>query len=630
MAAKKQAGKIRTVKNPGKKGQAETAGNRIKRNVRENALLFPVMFVLGFLPLILRYYSYDSKLSGFSWYGKSGGALDFFLYYKSVFFIIASAVMLLLLIYYGMREKRQGRKTDLYLLLPVLVYAVFTVISAACSDWQYFAVRGLSEHFEGLFVHLGYCTVLLYGAYFLRTRSQLKAVVSVWNVGIVLLLLFGILQLAGVDVINSRVMTWLMFPARFWPKAGTLLGNVFEKGRVYMSLYNPNYVASYAVLALPVLLSVCLAAQKRWKRALYFLEAALLFLCLLGSGARSGLLALCVTLSLLLFLNRENRKEWKRQLAAVCACAVVFGGIFLGYNQWKEHSVTKRLESGLSGGEAQAKETQEALEAIETLDDFVEITYGGETLRIECGRKADGSLSLLLTDKNGETVETKAGEDSDLVLSDKRFPFRIFQVNSNNIPHFSVEIDGENWIFSNQTGYKGYFYLNRYGKYTKIENAEPVLFTDRYRRMFSGRGYIWGRSLPLLKDSVVIGSGPDTFAFRFPQKDYIEAKRAGMSGAVITKPHNMYLQIGIQNGCIALFALAALYVFYAAESLRLYWKKRERDGLSRMGAGLFTGVTGYMVVGIVNDSMIVTAPLFWALLGLGWAVNRMVKGSDEI
>lgn len=635
MAAKKQKGKAQASEKQMKKRQTaenqrkmrwmETAGSKIMESIRTNALLFPVMFVLAVLPLILRYHSYDSKLSDFSWHAENGQALDFFLYYKSVWFLLASAVMLLLLAYYGVREKRQRQGVDMRLLIPVSIYAVFTLLSAVFSKQWYFAVHGVSGHFEGLFVHLGYCVAVLYAAYFLRAKEQLRAVINVWNVGILLLLLFGIFQLAGVDVINSKLMTWLMFPARFWPKAGTLLDNVFEKGRVYVSLYNPNYVGTYAVLVLPVLLSVCLVAKKKWKKALYFLEAALLFLCLLGSGARSGLLALCVTLPLFFLLNRGSLKEWKRQLIALVVLAVVFGGTFLGYNEWKNHSVTERLESGLFQGETQ--ENGE-LEAIETLDDCVEITYGGETLRIECEKDADGRLSLILTDKDGKKVEAEAGDEGGLLLLDDRFPFTIYQVDSNNVPNFAITIDGTDWIFSNQTGYKGYFYLNRYGKYTKIENAKPVLFTDRYRRMFSGRGYIWGRSIPLLKDSIIIGSGPDTFTFRFPQRDYIGAKRAAMSGAVVSKPHNMYLQIGIQNGCIALLALLALYVIYAVRSLKLYWKMQERSRLSRMGVGFFVGITGYMLVGLVNDSMIVTAPLFWVVLGMGWAVNRIVEGSD--
>lgn len=645
MAAKKQAGKMRTAKSRMKKRQTaggqmkkrrmETSDSGITGSIRANALLFPVMFVLGVLPLILRYHSYDSKLSGFSWHAENGKVLDFFLYYKGVWFLLASAVMLLLLVYYGVREKRQRRGVDLWLLIPVAVYAIFTLLSAVFSKQRYFAVHGVSDHFEGLFVHLGYCIAVLYAAYFLRTKEQLKAVINVWNVGILLLLLFGIFQLAGVDVINSKLMTWLMFPAKFWPKAGTLLNNVFEKGRVYVSLYNPNYVGTYVVLVFPVLLSVCLVSEKKWKKLVYFLEAVLLFLCLLGSGARSGLLALCVTVPLLLLLNRGNLKEWKRQLLALAVLAVVFCGTFLGYNEWKNHSVTERLESGLFQEETQENTAQEntaqengALEKIETLDDCIEITYGGETLRIECEKDADGRLSLILMDKDGKKVETEAGDEGGLRLLDDRFPFAVYQIDSNNILNFAVTIDGTDWVFSNQTGYKGYFYLNRYGKYTKIENAKPVLFTDRYRRMFSGRGYIWGRSIPLLKDSIMIGSGPDTFTFRFPQRDYVGAKRAAMSGAVVSKPHNMYLQIGIQNGCIALLAFLALYVIYAVRSLKLYWKRRERSRLSRMGAGFFVGITGYMLVGLVNDSMIVTAPLFWVVLGMGWAVNRIVEGSD--
>ena len=35
------------------------------------------------------------------------------------------------------------------------------------------------------------------------------------------------------------------------------------------------------------------------------------------------------------------------------------------------------------------------------------------------------------------------------------------------------------------------------------------------------------------------------------------------------------------------------------------------------------GIIGYLISGISNDSTITVAPLFWALLGIGFAVNRM-------
>src|SRR5207237_57983 len=34
--------------------------------------------------------------------------------------------------------------------------------------------------------------------------------------------------------------------------------------------------------------------------------------------------------------------------------------------------------------------------------------------------------------------------------------------------------------------------------------------------LFSGRGYIWSRSLTLLKDHILLGAGPGVFPFTFP------------------------------------------------------------------------------------------------------------------
>ena len=35
-----------------------------------------------------------------------------------------------------------------------------------------------------------------------------------------------------------------------------------------------------------------------------------------------------------------------------------------------------------------------------------------------------------------------------------------------------------------------------------------------------------------------------------------------------------------------------------------------------------------MIVGLANDSNVCTAPGFWIMLGLGMAVNRIIKASD--
>ena len=47
-------------------------------------------------------------------------------------------------------------------------------------------------------------------------------------------------------------------------------------------------------------------------------------------------------------------------------------------------------------------------------------------------------------------------------------------------------------------------------------------------------------------------------------------------------------------------------------------------------AGLFAGVMAYLVTGIFNDQIMSVAPLFYGMLGLGIAINRLIKNSDNI
>ena len=50
---------------------------------------------------------------------------------------------------------------------------------------------------------------------------------------------------------------------------------------------------------------------------------------------------------------------------------------------------------------------------------------------------------------------------------------------------------------------------------------------------------------------------------------------------------------------------------------------------ARVGAAIMISVFGYVVTGIANDSTVAVAPVFWGLLGVGLAVNRMVSKENE-
>ena len=152
----------------------------------------------------------------------------------------------------------------------------------------------------------------------------------------------------------------------------------------------------------------------------------------------------------------------------------------------------------------------------------------------------------------------------------------------------------------------------------------PTVGFKGKEQLGSARGYIWSRSLPMLKDNLILGSGPDTFVFRFPQNDLIGLYYTyGSPNTIVDKPHNLYLEIALSDGIIALLAFLAVMAIYIIDSMKLYALKKDFTKSQKLGAATCLGVIGYLFAGIFNDSVVSVAPVFWIVLGVGVAINYM-------
>ncbi len=147
-------------------------------------------------------------------------------------------------------------------------------------------------------------------------------------------------------------------------------------------------------------------------------------------------------------------------------------------------------------------------------------------------------------------------------------------------------------------------------------------------RFGSGRGYIWSRTLPMLQDTIFLGHGADTYTIYFPHHDYAGKFSANWQiNRIVDKPHNMYMGMAVGTGMISLLALLALWGMYIVQSFKLYFnaKYEDSDFNTYAGAGIFLGICGFLVAGLVNDSSVSVMPMFYGLLGTGIAINRMLK-----
>ena len=134
----------------------------------------------------------------------------------------------------------------------------------------------------------------------------------------------------------------------------------------------------------------------------------------------------------------------------------------------------------------------------------------------------------------------------------------------------------------------------------------------------TGRGYMWIQSLPLLWESLIVGGGNGTFAFRFRQNEIVGLLNThGSCKYVIDRPHNWYLQIALSDGVTALICVVALFLWYVIGFIR------KHNALGFYDIGLFLGLIGFMLCGMINDSCITANPWFWLLFGC--AVTRLVN-----
>ena len=73
----------------------------------------------------------------------------------------------------------------------------------------------------------------------------------------------------------------------------------------------------------------------------------------------------------------------------------------------------------------------------------------------------------------------------------------------------------------------------------------------------------------------------------------------------------------------------AVVAIYVVQALKICWKSEFKDVHSCLCLGILLGILGYAIMGISNDSCVALSPLAWAMLGLGFAVNMLVKKEME-
>lgn len=600
------------------KAQVKRRPPRSRKKYTNIIFIIPITLLIVIVPLFMRLHVYDPNLSQFAWFNTSVEEYDIFLYYKGVILTAIAALMVFMLLIKLVMGKFPSLKKD-YWLFFLLAYGVLTALSTFFSEYRYFGLHGMFEQFETVWVILSYCIVTFYTFVMVRSNKDLNVIKTALFILLALMCIIGMTQFIGKDFFASTPGKKLIIPEEH-AYLRDILNFKFSSNsthQVYLTLYNPNYVGVFTALILPITFILIPASKKPISKILWTIISVLLLICAFGSGSKSFLISLVViVIAAILLCRKYFIKFYIPVLITICVFVVTIRGAFayIGTNP------IEYVKSALT-----ITENDHALDNIELGEYDLIVTYNDTILKVRYVNII-GRFLYEFRDEDDRLLDYTSSGTRTYVLTDEIYDGLSFTYYAGFDDYdfiASMKYNGQEVYFTIIED-EGPLYLTSALKPDNFTPSESAVFT-KYEKLASGRGFLWSKSIPLLKDNLILGSGADTFPILFPHNDYVARLNAGYYDQIITKPHSMYLQIGIQHGVLALICFLVICIWYLAQSLRIYWKVNFSDKNQLFGAGIMLGVTGYLILGISNDSTVTIAPIFWMIIGLGFAVNRINK-----
>lgn len=612
----------------------ETVKNRIinidyEKNKISWLYYMPLLLIAGFVPLIVygKYFNLNGTTQALFWTGQNE-ILDFFSYWKSRWVIFLTATSLIIYIFlFGTKKLPLKREYKYY--IPLAIYAFFVILSTIFAIDVPTALNGFVDMYQGMWVLLSYVTITFLVINFVNSERDIKLFLYVFIFLIIVEGLIGVGQYFGFDIFNTKFGNSLIIPSGVNIEGGLQFN--FGKHTIYGTLFNTNFVGSFATLMLPMVVVFLISAKSLKKRIIASVALTLCVFTWIGCNSRAGYIGMIFSMLVFIVMFRKYLfRNWKKIFSHFLVIIIFI--VLLNYvsdgivcNQIQRLSIFKELDKVNS-----ANHNDEILmfEDIIIEDNIVKIKSNFQELNI----KISGE-KLFFVDENGNQLPMKTNDEGYLVIDDTN-PSHLGVEIFNDYPGFSVNLmwasrDSLNFYISGSE----IKMIASGGRIITYEDVPRINFLDKYDNMLSSRVYIWSRTIPMLNKHFVIGAGSDNFPIAFPQDDFIAKHKANMSiSTVIDKPHNMYLQTAVNTGVISLIALLTLWGIYIISSIKLYWKINLNSLDKYLGLACLLSVIGYLVAGIFNDYIVSVAPIFWIILGLGIGINIRLnkKGGDNV
>ena len=567
--------------------------------------LLPVIAFTAIVLLLLKAYGYTLDIGYMENVPISGKTelWDIFCHVKASAILIITICAALTMGYLLITGQMKLKKNRIY--IPMIIYIVCVLITYLLSDYKQVAWNGGIGRFEGTKVILCYIFMLFYTINVVDDVMDVITIVVPTLCGIFIACIIGLTQLFGHDILGTEIGRVLIAGEK-------MIETNFEPGQVYQTVYNMNYVGMYLALIIPILLLTVYMSYKIYKEhkvcrfgignnqllAIIIISAILLMVIALnvyGSKSLGGVLGIGASIMMLIVFNLKNKRKG---IILLLISVIGFLGI-LGIIYVEENDNHKCIDYFITGM------------------DYVTTSVDGKEITIYYIR-SDNSYELRDCDGNLLSMSESDRREGFYKPNDERYGEKlVFGFGKEDGEHIlAIDAEDEKFIFRLDEE-KGALYRNPFGNEVSLRRIPAIGFKG-HLTAGSGRGYIWSRTIPLLRNYLLIGSGADTFFMVFPHDDYA-GKYSSMTSLniIFDKPHSMYFQMIQGTGGVSFIAFLSIIGIYMGQVIKSNRKKPQP-----VSNAIAAGIIGFLIAGMFNDSSVCTMPIFYGMLGMGVGISR--------
>lgn len=587
------------------------------------------------------------------------GISDAFVYTKAWITVAAAAILLVLIILQVVIYKQKIfdlRMTNNKIVTVCIgVYIFCTVISTLIAVNRKTALWGGTAGCEGVFVLCAYVIIMLSVKYSCHTyRAQYGSTAKSPVEYIVLTEAVILTILTGVELFYK-------------PVAQIIMGSEYENtygDMISLTFNSPSYCAAFIILLAPFCIHYLLQAGKLLKTLVWSgLSVSVITAVILTRSTTAFYIVLLETALVVIVtavLHTHGTSEVAKKEAGIKSNTVAKAtpaghGAGMPDNGIKSNTAVKATHVGQAADMPDNRIKNNiavkalCLTAVIVCVIIVNIISGSRITDSALNSAVNKTIAIhsdnyymvrgISVDKGAVTIKGSSNALKCIINDEGNIYFtdeydNILNVRSDGdsitfpYPYDMISAGFENSALWLDLGYKGRIsFAIKNGQFYPMaadgslindissgDKSWEELYTDSYKKidtLFTGRGYIWRKTLPLLKNTIIFGHGAGTFGLYFKQFDYAGLLNSqGNVDLIVDRPHSMYIQMAFSQGILCMTAYAVMVITV----IITFIKDNKCKNINKLP--VIIAVIGFCIMELITDSSVTVNPIFWAVLGL--------------